>query len=109
MAVNFKNILQTLKNGIVDIAEKDLKDFVADATADGQEMLSELKDDLKDWTKQFVAGELKEDELADLVKGQVDLLKLVALKEAGLAEIKVDQFKSDVTDLIISTITGLIP
>jgi hypothetical protein len=109
MAVNFKNILATLKNGITDLAEKNLKEFVADATADGQAILDGLKDDLQIWTKQLAAGKLKKDEFTDLVEGQADLLKLVALKQAGLAAIRVDQFKSDVVNLITSTIIGLIP
>jgi len=109
MAVNFKNILATLKTGITDLAEKNLKDFVADATADGQAILNGLKDDLQTWTKQLVAGDLSKDDFEDLVKGEADLLKLVALKQAGLAAIRVDQFKSDVVNLITSTIIGLIP
>ncbi|MDN3547690.1 hypothetical protein [Mucilaginibacter aquaedulcis] len=109
MAVNFKNVLETLKNGITDLAEKNLKDFVAGATADGQAILDGLKNDLQQWTEELAAGQLSKDDFSELVKGEADLLKLVALKQAGLAAIRVDQFKSDVVNLITSTIVGLIP
>jgi hypothetical protein len=44
-----------------------------------------------------------------LVLGQKDEIELVALKQAGLAEVTVDQFKLDICNLITSTITALIP
>ena len=109
MPIDFAKALKALKNGIVDLAEKDLKDFVAAATQDGNTILNAMKDDLKRWTKLLATGDLTKNDFADLVLGQKDNLELVALKQAGLAEITVDQFKSDLFDLITDTITGLIP
>jgi hypothetical protein len=109
MSVDFANVLNTLKNGVITLAEKDLKDYVASATKDGQAVLDTLKDDLKNWTQELVSGQLSEDDFKDLVLGQKDELEMVALKEAGLAEIQVDQFKIDVFNLITTTICALIP
>ncbi|SDP82125.1 hypothetical protein SAMN05428975_2977 [Mucilaginibacter sp. OK268] len=109
MAINFKNVLATLKQGIADLAGNTLKEFVTQATADGQAILNELKDDLKTWTKQLAKGDISKDDFSDLVLGQADEIKMIALKQAGLAEVAVDQFKSDVFNLIINTVVGLIP
>lgn len=109
MNIDFQNVLQTLKQGITTIAEKDIKDYVAAATADGQAILTSLKTDLENWTKELAMGTLNKSEFTDLVQGQKDELELVALKQAGLAEIAVDQFKQDVFNLVSSTITALIP
>jgi hypothetical protein len=109
MSVDFANVLNTLKNGVITLAEKDLKDYVASATKDGQAVLDTLQDDLKNWTQELVSGQLSEDDFKDLVLGQKDELEMVALKEAGLAEIQVDQFKIDVFNLITTTICALIP
>ena len=109
MSVDFANVLNTLKNGVITLAEKDLKDYIASATKDGQAVLDTLQDDLKNWTQELVSGQLSEDDFKDLVLGQKDELEMVALKEAGLAEIQVDQFKIDVFNLITTTICALIP
>ncbi|MDN5288445.1 MAG: hypothetical protein JWR38_4719 [Mucilaginibacter sp.] len=109
MPIDFAKAFKALKNGIVDLAEKDLKDYIAAATKDGNDILNAMKDDLKRWTKLLASGDLTKNDFTDLVLGQKDNLELVALKQAGLAEIAADQFKSDLFDLITNTIIGLIP
>jgi hypothetical protein len=109
MPVDFATVLNTLKTGVINLAEKDVKDYVAQATQDGQSILAELKDDLQNWTQQVATGALSAGDLADLVLGQKDEIEMVALKQAGLAEIDVDQFKADVFNLITTTLTALIP
>jgi hypothetical protein len=109
MAIDLTNVFDTLRTGIINLAEKDVKDYIAEATSDGQVMLNELKADLENWTQELFSKELSEDDFKDLVLGQKDELEMVALKEAGIAEIQADQFKIDVINLITSTITALIP
>ena len=109
MAVNLTKVFNNLKTGIADLAEKDVKDYIAEATTDGQALLNELKADLANWTQELLNKQLSEDDFKDLVLGQKDEIEMVALKEAGIAEIKADQFKIDVINLIITTITALIP
>lgn len=109
MAIDFTNVLNTLKTGIVNLAEKDVKGYVSSATADGQAILIELEEDLSNWTQDLVAGSMTKDEFTELVLGQKDELEMVELKQAGLAEISADQFKLDVFNLITTTITTLIP
>ena len=109
MAIDFKNILSQLKKGITNLAESSLKEYVAAATTDGQAILAELKDDLETWTKQLAEGDISKADFADLVLGQADELKLVALKQAGLTEVRANQFKSDVVNIIATTVTELVP
>jgi hypothetical protein len=109
MAIDFGNALSTLKTGIVNLAEKDVKAYVSSATADGQAILSELEEDLSNWTQELAAGAMTKDEFTELVLGQKDELEMVALKQVGLAEISADQFKLDIFKLITDTITALIP
>jgi hypothetical protein len=109
MNIDFSTVIITLKDGIVGLAEKDVKDYIAVATTDGQSVLNALEVDLKTWTEQMADGSLSKADFEDLVEGQKDELELVALKQAGLAEISVDQFKNDMFNLIKTTITALIP
>ena len=109
MPIDFAQVFDTLKAGIINLAETDVKNFVAQATQDGQAMLNELSDDLKTWTQQAADGKLSASDLKDLILGQKEEIEMVALKEAGLAEIQADQFKTDLFNLITTTITALIP
>lgn len=108
MSVNIEVLLTTLEHGIEALAAKDLQDYALQATADGKALLKELKDDIKSWANAFAEGNITKDELEDLVLGQKDLIELVGLKQVGLAQIKADQFKSDVLNLIKTTIQKLI-
>ena len=109
MAIDLTKVFDTLKTGIINLAEKDVKDYITEATSDGQAILNELKADLENWTQELFSKELSESDFKDLVLGQKDELEMVALKEAGIAEIQADQFKIDVINLITTTITALIP
>ncbi len=98
----FDDFVTEVKTGIADIAKTQIKDFVAQATSDGQAFLEALKADLQTWTKQLAAGTLTRKDFAFLVRGKQDLAKMNALTEAGLATIRIDQIRSAVIDLIIA-------
>lgn len=108
MPINFANVFNTLKNGVVDLAKKDLHNYLDAATKDGQAWLEILKNNLFTWTAELNNGSLTAAGFADLVAGQKDLLEMAALKDAGLAAVAADQFKSDLLNLITNTITGLL-
>ena len=69
-------------------------------------MLDSVKEDLKKWTMALVNGDISEADFKDLLLGQKDLIKMVALKQKGLALIQADKFKSAVFDLIVNTIVA---
>ncbi|MDR3696195.1 hypothetical protein [Mucilaginibacter sp.] len=108
MPIDFANVFSTLKNGVIDLAKKDLHNYLDAATKDGQAWLESLKNDLFTWTAELNNGSLTADGFADMVAGQKEVLEMAALKEAGLAEVEADQFKSDLLDLITNTVTGLL-
>ena len=108
MTINFEEVFNGLKKSIGDLAQKTFKDYVSQARADGQKILDLLRDQLKDYTRQFAENEISAMEFKDLILGQKDELEVVALKQAGIAAIEADKFKAGVLDLIVKTITGLI-
>jgi hypothetical protein len=107
--IDFSIFFDSLKTGIKKIAADQFGDFLQSAINDGEQIISDLKEQLEIWTKQLAAGELTRDEFEYCVLSGVDLLKMVALKNAGLAQVKVDSFKSAVSSLIIQTAGSLIP
>ena len=108
MAINIQDILSQLKQEISNLAQTSLKNYADQAKSDGQAILTLMEDDLKNWTVQLASGQLSVDDFKDLILDQKDKLEAATLTEAGLAAIQADQFKQDVLNLIINTITAVI-
>ena len=106
--VDFATIFDLLKKGIIGLAESTVKKFVNEAKSDGLKILMDMKDKLERWTKMLAAGELTTQDFEFLVNSQKDLIEMNGLKEAGLALIRVDQFKSSVMNLIVDSIFNII-
>ncbi len=98
----FDDFLNEVKTGAVEIAKREAADFLDAATKDAQAFLNDVKTDLKTWTQQLAAGQLSMTDFEFLVKGQKDLAEMVALKEAGLAAIRIDRMRNALIDLIIT-------
>ncbi len=107
--INFNNVLTQLESGLTNLAKNTLSDYLTAAEADGKKMLTSLTTDLQNWTNELANGDITASNLVYLITAKKDLIIIDALKQAGLAEIKIDQFKNSVIQLITSTIIGLIP
>jgi hypothetical protein len=106
--VDFDSFLKELKAGVKEIAKTEAADFVKEATSDGKDFLQTIKADLKKWTRQRVEGKLSKKDLEFLVQGKQDLAKMEALKQAGLAAVRVDRIRVAVIDLILSAAEKLV-
>ncbi|MBE9586597.1 hypothetical protein IM792_19265 [Mucilaginibacter sp. JRF] len=109
MPFDFDNLLKTLESGVLDLAKKNLNGVVDDATKDGLAIINELKADLKTWTLQLQQGTLSKEDFEYNLLSQKDLIQMIALKNAGLAKIKSDEFKNDVFNLVTNSVLKLIP
>lgn len=107
-AVNFQDILNTLKDEVGKLAVATFKDYKNEATADALELLNEIKGNLQTWTFQVAEGKLSKEDFEFLVLAQKELAEMRALKQAGLAMIKADEFKNSLLNLVSNTILGLI-
>ncbi len=101
-AIDFKAIFAELLKEAEVLAEKTLKNYVKEAKGDSKDILNKMKADLERWTLQLAAGELSKDDFIFLVKGQKDLMEMVALKRAGITAITLNEFR----DSLITMVTG---
>jgi hypothetical protein len=108
MPNNNLTLFQTLKDGIAALAKNTLADFFEEAVADGNAILLAWKTKITNWSELLARGEIDADDLRSLVLGERDLLQLEALRQKGLALIRVDQFKRDLCNLVVTVVTGLI-
>ncbi|MDN3550029.1 hypothetical protein [Mucilaginibacter aquaedulcis] len=106
-AINFNEVFQSLETGVASIAKTSLQGYYDAAKADGENALESMKANLERWTQEVVSGTLTPDDLGYLLKEEAGLNEMTALKQAGLAEVKLDQFKGSLIGLIINTVTGL--
>ncbi len=108
MAPNIQDILKQLEQGITNIAQSSLKNYLSQAQVDGKSFLVAIQDDLTNWTNLLATGQLSANDFKDLVLGQKDLMQMVALTQAGVAAIQLDQFKQEVFGLVINTVLSVL-
>lgn len=106
--IDFPGILKQLKDALIGLAEGTLKNYIAEAKSDGQAILDSMKDKLQNWTSLLADRKLTTEDFEWLVYSQKDLVEMTALKEAGLAEIRIDQFKGSVLNLIVDTVFNIL-
>ncbi len=99
----FDDFVDTIEKGVKQLAKKTLKGFKDQAVSDTKEFLEASKKDLKRWTKLLAKGELSQDDFEWLVLGRKDVMELHALKQTGLALVRIDRFKNALLDLLIDT------
>ena len=106
--LNFDALYHELKSGMETVAKDSLHDYEDEAKTDGQHALADMKTNLQHWTQEVENGAMTTDDFAFLLKGEEALSKMVALKEAGLAEVHIDQFRNGVVNMIVNTLTGFV-
>lgn len=81
---------------------RDLLDGLEDeARADAEAFLTRTEADLRRWTKLLAAGELSEQDFADLVAAKKALAEIHALGRAGLAHARLERFRTRLVNLVI--------
>jgi hypothetical protein len=108
MNTNFEQLYQDLKLGIGDIAKQSFQDYLKEAKASGESALAAMKTDLQRWAQEVETGALTKDDLEFLLQEEAALQELTALKQAGISEIRVDQFRNAVVTAIVGTLTSLV-
>ena len=100
--------LDALKDEITDLAETHLEELQEAAREDGVAFLNQTQDDLKRWGRLMAQGELSREEFESLVRGQKDLAEMEALKQAGLAAVRAEQFRDALLDRIVGTASRIL-
>lgn len=98
---NYDDFVKAVEEGVKELAKKTLKGFKQEALTDAKAFLESSKDDLQRWTRLLAHGELSHDDFEWLVLGRKDVAKLHALKQSGLALVRLDRFKNALVDLVI--------
>ena len=106
--IDFQPVLNTLKEEVINLAKTDVQNYVNEAKADGLKLVDSLKTDIQSWGIQLAEGKMSADDVEFLVMAKKELIEMNALKQKGLALIKVDEFKNSILQLVVKTLVGLI-
>ena len=106
--LNFDQLFKNLSTEVESLASNSLKDFENEAKSDGQKALDNIKLNLQQWSDELLTGAITPEDLRYLLKEEEGLNSMVALKQAGLAAIHIDEFRNNLVNTIVSTITGLV-
>lgn len=96
----FDEFFQAVKDGVVPLA----KDFAVGlrdtAIDDMKDFLDKKKDDLGRWTELLARGDITPREFRMMVNGSRSLLKLKALRIAGVQTARLQRLRDAVIDLV---------
>jgi hypothetical protein len=108
MAFDFSKLFDQLWKEVLNIVTTGAGEFANAAAADAKIFLNKAKDDLLALTQEYAAGKLSDKEYKHLVLGLKNLAEMEGLKQAGLAQIKIDELKNNIINTVISTVKSFI-
>ncbi len=106
---DFTSFLNELKDGVKQIVTHSFRDFAAAAEQDARSFLQRSQADLERLVGQLGDGSLTKEDFEFLVKGRKDVAEMQALRQAGLALVRIDQFRKSLLDLVVGTALRLVP
>ena len=106
--MNFDNLLKSVEGETKALGEKLIKGYTTQAWGDIKDFAQESKADLERWTLELRQGLLDADGYQSLVKGQLDVAKMRALKQAGLAQVQIDSFVNGFLEILVNAAVSVI-
>ena len=98
---SFSDFLNELEGELKDLIEKSWKAVADAATSDAKDFLAQSEADLKRWTGLLAQKSLTLQDFEFLLAAKKDVAELLALKQAGLAQVQLDRFINGVVGAII--------
>ncbi len=101
--IDFDRFLDLFKENLLALAQEHWRDVRDAALRDGQAFVQKTREDLERWLTLLAAGELTREDFEWLVQGKRDLAEMEALKQAGLAKVRLDRFRGALVDVVVKT------
>jgi hypothetical protein len=101
--VEFDEFISALKDGAKLLAKESFDGFENEASQDAVAFIGKSKTDLQRWTTLLAQGDINEEDFVDLVNAKKAVAEMFALRQAGLATIKLEKFRKGFIDLVVNT------
>lgn len=106
---SFDEIALSIQKGIPDLAKTFLGGFIDEAKTNVSTFLESSKNDLTSWLEALATKQLSQEDFKSLLKSKCALAEMDALKEKGLAEIQLQNFRNGVINLVVTSVMNAIP
>lgn len=106
--IDFESIYKGIKDAVISTATSNYKNYKDAVISDVTDFLEKAKDKIKEYTLQLSEKKISKDEFEFNVAGLKELCEMQALKECGIALIKLDELKSKIGNVIITTVLSKI-
>jgi len=101
---NYNDLIAEIKQQTASLADAMVSKYAAKAKQEVNDFLESTKGLVKTWADQLAEGKMTVAEFEDLVAGLGDIAKLKVLKNAALAQQRVNQFIGAVLNIIIDIV-----
>jgi hypothetical protein len=100
--IDINSFLKGIESQVKTLAQQQLKQGTQQALDAVKSSFQDGRDDLQRWIGELASGDIDKDGFESLVRGQLDLAKMEALKQAGLAAVQVQSFVNGVIDIVVN-------
>ncbi len=107
-AIDFGKLSQTVVNEVVLLLKTDMQGYAKEVEIDTRQFIQSMSQDLQRWTDQLEKGEITQRNLERFVKAKLDLMKMEALKNAGIGLIELDKVKNKILLTVIDFVLGVL-
>jgi hypothetical protein len=101
---DYKPVLEELLKALLSLGKDSFMDYKKSAEEDITAFYKSCEKDLEHWITEYASGDIDQDDLSSLVKGQKELLSMEALTQKGIALSALQKFRDDAVDLVLDTI-----
>ncbi|MEI6892639.1 MAG: hypothetical protein V5783_10760 [Pontiella sp.] len=99
-----KDIFKRCELAAKDLVKEEAEEFLKEGKAFGET----ISGDLVKWTAAYQAGKIDESGLKRLMKRKRTTLKVRGLKQAGIAEIRLEQLQNQMLEIVVSSISAAV-
>jgi|SRR5205085_3103710 len=107
--IDINAILKSIEDQAKTLAQQKLKNYTQQALADVKGTLEDSKANLERWVEELARGDIDKDEFESLVQGEIEVEKMRALKQAGLAQVQIESFVNGIIDIVVNAAFSAIP
>jgi hypothetical protein len=102
--MDYGKMIQEACGAVRDLCAGRLARYARGAEADVREYLEASKPLIVNWTADFATGKMKRDEYELALRGRLDVAKMAALKQAGMAA----KDFADLRNKIVQVVAGIL-
>lgn len=100
---NWDEFVNSVQEGLKTLAKNTVQDALGQAEKDAKAFIEDSEQAIRRWGDALAQGKITKDDFEYLVGGQKDLAKMHALKAVGLAQARLERFRTGLISLVVSS------